>query len=67
MDAYDEAAISHSLLEAPPEPDPITGAIEIHGATRHRHEESVADEGECEPPARTDGVPAADADQEAGR
>ena len=76
VDAYDEAAISHSLLEAskpPPsdapeeEPDPVTGAIEIHGATRHRHEEAGADEAECEPPTRTGGLPAVDADQEAGR
>lgn len=76
VDAYDEAAISHSLLEAskpPPsdepeeEPDPVTGAIEIHGAGRHRREEAGADEGECEPPARTGGVPAVDVDQEAGR
>lgn len=76
VDAYDEAAISHSLLEAskpPPsdapeeEPDPVTGAIELHGATRHRHEESGADEGDCEPPTRTGGLPAVDADQEAGR
>ncbi|MEJ6543334.1 ABC transporter ATP-binding protein [Brachybacterium paraconglomeratum] len=76
VDAYDEAAISHSLLEAskpPPsdapeeEPDPVTGAIEIHSAGRHRHEESVADEGECEPPTRTGGLPAVRTDQEAGR
>ena len=76
VDAYDEAAISHSLLEAskpPPsdapeeEPDPVTGAIEIHSAGRHRHEEAGADEGECEPPTRTGGIPAVRTDQEAGR
>ena len=53
VDAYDEAAISHSLLEATkpppsdepaPEPDPVTGAIEIHGAGRYRREEVDADE-----------------------
>jgi ATP-binding cassette subfamily B protein len=53
VDAYDEAAISHSLLEASkpppsdepaPEPDPVTGAIEIHGAGRYRREEVDADE-----------------------
>lgn len=75
VDAYDEAAISHNLLEASaPQPsdgpDPavavpaerertVTGAIAIHGAVgRHRHEESGADEGECEVPIRTGALPA---------
>jgi ABC-type multidrug transport system fused ATPase/permease subunit len=76
VDAYDEAAISHSLLEATkpppsdepaPEPDPVTGAIEIHGAGRYRREEVGADEGECEPPARTGSVPAVDEHEEDAR
>ncbi|WP_114854264.1 ABC transporter ATP-binding protein [Brachybacterium sp. YJGR34] len=63
VDAYDEAAISHSLLEASgPQPsdgpDPavavpaqraraVEAAVERHGAGRLRHEEEWADE-DCE-------------------
>ena len=39
VDAYDEAAISHSLLEADPEPDPVTGALEIHARDEHEEDE----------------------------
>lgn len=62
VDAYDEAAISHNLLEASkPQPsdgpDPavavpaarertVTGAIEIHGSGRYRREEIWGDD--CE-------------------
>ncbi|HEX7349388.1 ABC transporter ATP-binding protein [Brachybacterium sp.] len=65
VDAYDEAAISHSLLEAEgPQPsdgpDPavavpaerertVTGAIEIHGTGRYRREEIWGDDRECDP------------------
>lgn len=78
VDAYDEAAISHNLLEASsPQPsdgpDPavavpaqrermVTGALELHGAGRHRREESGGDEGECEVPTRTGAFPAVDPD-----
>jgi ATP-binding cassette, subfamily B, bacterial len=60
VDAYDEAAISHDLLESSgPQPsdgpDPsvavpaqrsrtVSDAVERHGAGRHRHEESAADD-----------------------
>ena len=83
VDAYDEAAISHNLLEASaPQPsdgpDPavavpaesermVAAAVERRGAGRHRHEESGADEGECEVPTSTGAVPAVGADQEDDR
>ena len=63
VDAYDEAAISHNLLEASrPQPsdgpDPgiavdaarartVTAAVERHGEGRYRREDATAD-GECE-------------------
>ncbi|MGP5098763.1 ABC transporter ATP-binding protein [Brachybacterium alimentarium] len=63
VDAYDEAAISHNLLEASrPQPsdgpDPgiavdaarartVTAAVERHGEGRYRREDTTAD-GECE-------------------
>ena len=73
VDAYDEAAISHNLLEAShPQPsdgpDPavavpaerertVTGAIEIHGSGRYRREEVFGDDRECVVPTSSGAVP----------
>ena len=45
----------------------VAAAVERRGAGRHRHEESGADEGECEVPTSTGAVPAVGADQEDDR
>ena len=58
--AWFTVALGRLELAVPAERErTVTGAIAIHGAVgRHRHEESGADEGECEVPIRTGALPA---------
>ncbi|GAA1490859.1 ABC transporter ATP-binding protein [Brachybacterium sacelli] len=83
VDAYDEAAISHNLLESSgPQPsdgpDPsvavpaerartVADAVERHGTSRYRHEDDTAVADDCEADREEDREERADDEREEGR